>query len=370
MEPLSGAPRTHAGAALALRRGLLVLAAAAALTAVLGGLARVGVDALWGLHRIREHGPLFVLGVFGTVISLERAVALARPWGFAAPALGALAAITLVAGGPGAPWLASGSALALVGLNAAIVRRQSAPFTWLMLLGSVVLVVGDVLWTLGRPVFQVVGTWIAFFVLTIAAERLELSRLAPTPRWATRALVVLGVALAVSACVAALGWAPAARVLGLSMALLGAWQLRFDLARRTLRQPGLPRFAATGVLAGAAWLVATGVLLTSQGLSPGGPLYDAVLHGVFVGFVLSMVFAHAPIILPAVARVRVPYSAVLHVPLLVLHAGLVARVAGDLWPSPPVRQAGSVLNAVALALFALAVVIARLTEPASARPAA
>ena len=76
---------------------------------------------------------------------------------------------------------------------------------------------------------------------------------------------------------------------------IGAWELRFDLARRTVARPGLPRFAALGVLAGAAWLVVAGVLLVRHGLPPAGPMYDAVLHAVFVGFVLSMVFAHAPI---------------------------------------------------------------------------
>lgn len=350
-----------------LRRALLLVAAAGALTAVLGGLARVGVDVAFGLRVIREHGPLFVPGVLGTVIALERAVALGRPLAFVAPGLGAAAVVALLVQAPGVPWLVASSALALVALNAAIVRRQSAPFTWLMLLGSVVLAAGDLAWALGQPVFQVVSTWMAFLVLTIVAERLELSRLSPTPRWAGRALVGACVLFALGACAAALGVAGAPRALGVLMALLGAWQLRFDLARRTLRQPGLPRFCAAGVLAGAAWLVLTGSLLAVRGLPSGGDLYDAVLHGVFVGYVLSMIFAHAPIILPAVARVHVPFSPVLYVPLAVLHLGLAARIAGDLLPSPPVREVGAIGNAVALVLFVLAVLFARFAAPVTPR---
>lgn len=343
-----------------LRRGILVVVAAAALTAALAGLARLGYSIAWGPSRVMEHGPLFVLGAFGTVIGLERAVALARPWSFAAPALGAAAAVGMLAGLPWAPWAAAASSVALIAVNAAVVRRQSVAFTWVMLLGSALLAVGAVAWALGRTVFDVVPAWMGFFVLTIAAERLELSRLAPTPRWASRAIVALSLALALTASLAAFGVAGASRALGVALALVGAWQLRYDLARRTLRQRALPRFAASGVLLGAAWLVVTGALLARAPLPPAGPLYDAALHGVFVGYVLSMVFAHAPIILPAVARVKVPFHPVLYVPLAALHLGLLLRVAGDLTDRFAWRQHGGALNALSLALFFAAVLWSRL----------
>jgi hypothetical protein len=83
-----------------------------------------------------------VLGTFGTVIALERAVALGRPWAYVAPVLGAVGAVATLAGIAWSPWAATASALALVALNAAIVRRQAAAFTWLMLLGSAVLAPG------------------------------------------------------------------------------------------------------------------------------------------------------------------------------------------------------------------------------------
>lgn len=366
MESVSGAYRapdpTAARTAreLVLRRGLLLVVATALLSGVFAGLARLGIVFAWGPAYALAHGPLLVLGAFSTVIALERAVALGRGWALVAPGIGAAAAVAMLAGAPWAPWAATASALALVALNAAIVRRQAAAFTWLMLLGSAALLLGDVVWALGRPVSQVVPAWLAFFVLTIVAERLELSRLAPTPRSASVALVVLASLLALFACACALGHAPALRVLGVAMALVAAWQLRFNLARRMLRRPGLPRFAAMGVLLGAAWLLATGVLLASHELPPAGPLYDAALHGVFVGYVLSMVFAHAPIILPAVARIDVPFSSVLYAPLAVLHLGLAARVAGDLLGDFTLRQLGGVANALALGLFLLAVLYARL----------
>jgi len=342
-----------------VRRGLLLVAAATALTAVLAGLARLGVVVGWGPGYGPAHGPLFVLGTFGTVIGLERAVALGRGWGFAAPAAAAVACVAMLAELRWAPAAAAVAAVALAVVNAAIVARQAAVFTWLMLLAALVLVVGSVRWAMDWPVFQVVPAWIGFFVLTIAAERLELSRLAPTPRWARHLLVVVAIAVAITSCAGLVGGRAAQPALGVALALLAGWQLSFDLARRTVRRPGLPRFAAAGVLAGAAWLLASGAYLAGVPLPPAGPTYDAVVHGVMVGYVLSMVFAHAPIILPAVARVAVPFHPGLYLALAALHLGLVARVAGDLTGHATLRQVGAVGNGVALALFVIAVVAAR-----------
>ncbi|MBK6534022.1 MAG: hypothetical protein IPF99_31935 [Deltaproteobacteria bacterium] len=114
---------------LTLRRGLLLVIAATALTGVLAGLGRLGVLVAWGPRYAFDHGPLLVLGTFGTVIALERAVALGRPWAYVAPVLGAVGAVATLAGIAWAPWAATASALALVALNAAIVRKQAAAFT-------------------------------------------------------------------------------------------------------------------------------------------------------------------------------------------------------------------------------------------------
>jgi hypothetical protein len=341
------------------RRGLLLIVAATAFTAVLAGLARVGIGLAMGPAHAAHHGPLFVLGVFGTVIALERAVALAHPVAMLAPGLGAASAVAMLSGLAIAPALALTSAVALVVVNVAIVRRQAAAFTWLMLLGSAVLALGTFAWTRGAPLFTLMPSWMAFFVLTIVAERLELSRLAPAPAWAPRFLVGLCVSFAIAALVRIVGDSAVGWPFGLTMALIAGWQLRYDLARRTVRLQGLPRFTAIGVLLGACWLLATGLLFAFSDVPPAGPRYDAALHGVFVGFVLSMVFAHAPIILPAVARVALPFHPVLFVPLCVLHLGLLARVVGDVGGHSLLRQAGSVANALALALFLASTVIAR-----------
>ncbi|MFN3928718.1 MAG: hypothetical protein ACK4OK_03690, partial [Thermoflexus sp.] len=82
-----------------------------------------------------------------------------------------------------------------------------------------------------------------------------------------------------------------------------------------------------------------------------GPLYDARLHAVLVGFVFSMIFGHALIIFPAVLRVNLPFSRALYLPLALLHLSLLLRLAGDLGGIFEVRRWGGLLNGVAILLF-------------------
>jgi hypothetical protein len=346
-----GAASPKSSAEIAFRRTLLSIAAAAALVAMFAGLSRLGLGVPLSSHAM-DHGPILVVGVFGTLIALERAVALGQLWAYSAPLFGALAALAMLGTFRqlGA-LLAFGSALVIIAVNAAIVRRQSANYTWLMLIASLALAFGSGSWALGEPVATVVPAWLVFFVLTIVAERLELSRLGRTPVWASRLLVVLGFLVALTA-VGALAAAPVSvRLMGGLLALIACWELRFDLARRTLRSPGLPRFVALAVLLGVAWLLVAGLALLLFGLPPAGPVYDAILHAIFVGFVLSMVFAHAPIILPAVARVRLPFHRAFYLPLGLLHIALVCRMIGDFVGLPGHRQVGAAGNAIALGLF-------------------
>ena len=39
-----------------------------------------------------------------------------------------------------------------------------------------------------------------------------------------------------------------------------------------------------------------------------GPSYDAILHTAFLGFVMTMIFAHTPIVFPAVLHLPVAYT--------------------------------------------------------------
>ncbi len=344
-----------------LRRLAMLAVAGAAVVAVLAGLARIGIATTVGLANAGVHGPLFVVGVFGTLIAIERAVALsassASRWAYVAPATGVAFVVAMLARSEAAPVLAVCACGLQVGLNLVVIRRQSEPFTWMMALASCALTVGTLAWAHYRTIDAALPGWLVYFVGTIAAERLELARLAPPNPRATGALVGLVVlALAASSAVPSVGDG-AIRATGVALALIGAWQLRYDLALRTVRTRGLPRFAAIGVLAGAAWLVFGGALLVVSRLPAAGPLRDATIHAVLVGYVFSMVVAHAPIVVPAVARVALRYHPLLFLPLGLLHLSLGVRIAGDLARHAPLRRAGTLGNALALAVFVLSNVL-------------
>jgi len=337
------------------RYPLLVIGFVCLASGISGGLLRVGIGWLPAPEAAPAlHGVLMASGFFGTVISLERAVALAKLWAYGAPLAAGLGGLALLAGmpGPGFALMAMG-ALVLVAANAEIVHRQPALESATLGTAAACWLIGNVALLLGQPVPVAVPWWIAFFVLTIGGERLELSRYAPRPRAARHAFVAIAGAIALAALGAAFHASSAWRVQGVALLALAAWLWRYDIARITVRQQGLPRYIATSVLSGYLWLAVCGATLVVGGAMQAGPLYDLVLHALMLGFVFAMVFGHAPVILPAILRVAIPYGAWLYLPLALLHASLALRVAGDLAGHAGLRAAGAVGNAIAIAAFIL-----------------
>jgi hypothetical protein len=324
------------------------------------GLARLGwataPDAVTSLSP--DHGPLMVCGFFGTLIALERAVALARPWAYAAPALAALSAVALVMGAPDQV-VAIGfalAALALTALSVVVCVRQPALFTASIAIGSCAWTAGNLIWAAGHPVPEAVALWVSFFVFTIAGERLELTRLLPPRKGARPAFLAAGAAILIGAAV------PSPILLGVGLLALAIWLGVYDIARRTIRQHGLPQFSAACLLSGYVWLAAAGLLWAASGLAtdgflPGSSNYDAALHAIFVGFVFAMVFGHALIIFPAILRVTIPYHPVLYVPLVLLHLSLAARWIGDLAGADHYRLGGGIGHAAAIVLFLLLIAV-------------
>jgi hypothetical protein len=344
--------------ALAVRRmPLLAVGLLSMACGVWLGLVRLG----WNLplpwqDQLIAHGPLMVCGFLGTLISLERAVALGSRWGYAAPILVAAGSVALDLGPLGvfAPLLITAGSAVMVAIFVAVWRRQASLFVATMTIGALVWMCGNAQWLAGASIHRVVFWWLAFLVLTIAGERLELNRVL-RPTRVVRSAFIVAMATVLAGVVAA-RWRPepGVRVLGAGLLVLTAWLARYDVARRTVHQQGLTRFMAVSLLGGYMWLGVGGVIAASTGVAMPGVVYDAMLHAVFVGFVLSMVFAHAPLIFPAVLGLPLTYRPTLYLHVGVLHLSLLVRLVGDLveelgrW-----RSWGGLLNALALLLFML-----------------
>lgn len=338
---------------VALRLAALSLAPVALAAGIAGGLWRLGWTVPAGETLALLHGPLMVCGLFGMLIGLERAVALGKGWAYAAPILAASATATAVTGLPTvfAATFYLAASLVLAFGSAVIVRLQPALFTFAMLCGAIGWAAGNALWLAGTDIPGLVGWWLAFLLLTIAGERLDLSRLMPRRR-GREALFAVSVLLIGAGAVAGIADPAGARIFGLGLIVCALWLLRHDIARRNVRLAGAPRFFAVCMLAGYAWLAVAGALLLSGAANDAAFGYDMALHAVFIGFVFSMVFGHALIILPAITGWRLIYRPLLYAPLAMLHLSLLMRIGGGWLGSEMLRRESGMVTAIAILTFA------------------
>ena len=334
----------------AARIALLLLGAASLAAGVSGGLARVGFP-LSVPASAAFHGALMTGGFLGTVISLERAIAFGSALSLAAPLASGLGALCLLLGiAPLAQWLLLAAPLLLTAASVAIARRQPQPHTVLLVVAAGAWGVGNALFVHGAPADACATWWFTFLVLTIAAERLEMTRLMKRRAAAKPLFYALTAMLLAGAALATLRPAPGDAVFGLALVGMALWLATFDIARRTVRSDGLPRYAAVSLLAGYAWLGLGGLAWAATPFAASA-MRDAAMHALGLGFVFSMIFAHAPIIVPVVVRVSVRFTPAFYAPLALLHASLALRLVPGLLDADA-RRWGALLNAAAIALFA------------------
>ncbi|WP_280813051.1 hypothetical protein [Variovorax sp. TBS-050B] len=341
---------------IAARALLGALAILSLLSGIAGGLWRAGIALPdgrafpWAGQWLLAHAALMICGFFGTVIGIERAVALRHRAAFLAPLASGAGALCLALGQQAlGAWLCVVAAACFLAVGVVVVRRQAAPHTFLLLVGALAWAVGSLLFAQGRAGHAVLPWWFAFLVLTIAAERLEMTRLmkrrpgAAAALHAVLALLLLGAAWS--------GAAPRGGGLayGAALALLAAWLAVFDVARRTVRTHGLARYMAVCLLGGYAWLGVAGVAWAATAL--GWPARDVALHALGLGFVVGMVMGHAPVVLPAVARVKLAFGNFFYLAPAALHLSLLLRFAAGAF-SQPLHAAGAAGNAATLGFFA------------------
>lgn len=331
-----------------------LLAMANLLGALGGGLVRLGsleatsTGPAGGL-AVAAHGAIMMAGFFGTLIALERVVALRR--GLWVPALAGLGGVAVW----GLGWWRVGealwavSALGLFGLYVwAAVRRA---FSWPLAVeasGALALLTGTLGFAAGSLDLARLG-WSAFLVLTIAGERRELARLVRLPGWGSAAFVLIWVAIGLSLVIPALG--QTAFALGLwwsGMAGLAAWLLRFDVATRQWRARGWAGHTAICLSVGYVWL-ALAAAMAFFGLT-------MAWHLVWLGFVMAMVFGHAPIMMPALAGWRPEPTRWALLPLGLLGLSLVLRVVAIQGNWPGGLAAAGLGHALAFAVFAAVMV--------------
>src|SRR5512139_1196280 len=222
------------GERMKLRIPIVVCVIIALFAALWAALVRVG----WKMPALPtpiagQHGALMISAFLGTLISLERAVALQKKWAYAAPALSAVGGLALILGLPvevGRGLIVLGS-LGLVFVFGFMYRLHPTTDVVTMALGAVMWLVGNLLWLFGESIYNAVPWWAGFLILTICGERLELSRVLwlkqSSRTYFKIAVGLFTLGLIVSLFELGIGL----RVAGVGLIALGAWLLRFDIAR-------------------------------------------------------------------------------------------------------------------------------------------
>jgi hypothetical protein len=299
-----------------------------------------------------EHGQL-MLAFIGTVIGLERAVASGRSWAYLAPWLSGLGAVFLLLNMPmqSAALAVFLGSLVLIALFNVFLQTQRTDFMLVMGAGVVCWAIGNAAWLLGVLIPKLVLWWAGFLILTIVGERLEMSRLRRRSALAQGTFHFLIVLYIVTLVLSMFVHSVALRLNGLVLVAMAMWLIRHDIARVTIKRPGLPRFAAFSMLSGYFWMMSAGLFALVWGNMEVDLRYDAWTHAQFLGFAFVMIIAHAPIILPSLAGVKVTFTRLFYGPLLLLQASLLVRIVADILVWWPGRLWAGMINVAAVLAF-------------------
>lgn len=328
---------------------------------MMGGLQRLG----WALpylnsNAVTFHGPLMVCAFLGTVISLERAVAIGKAWAYFAPFAAGLGGLMLILNTSAyfAMLMLVISSVIYVTAMIHIYFRQRATHILVLFIGGVSWLIGNLIWFLELPIYLAVLWWVSFLVLTIAGERLELTRFLPPSHLSKHLFLLITLLLLVGAGI------PLVMTNGLNFVLfsfalgaLAVWLLWHDIARKTVKQQGVTRYIAVCLLSGYFWLLVGALIGINANPLTVGASYDAFLHTVFIGFVFSMIFGHAVIIVPAIFKVKISYNKTLYLALFALHSALFLRVLGDLLSIASYKKISGVLTVAALVFFLITILV-------------
>jgi hypothetical protein len=318
------------------------------LTAIWTGWLRIG----WVLplsQSAAQHGALMVGSFLSTLIFLERAVTFRQKWVLLLPFVNGLSVLFFALGHSSASLLCliAGSAGFWV-MCGYFIYKYKELYYYVFFAGAFCLLAGNVILYKTNFYPNAVNWWITFLLMTIVAERLELSRFLPLSKGQRVALMV-----SLAACLATL-FVPfhlyGNILFAGALVAVAVWLLRNDMAWRSLKVAGQHRYSASLLITGYVWLLVTaGWLVLGNRFAFS---YDAALHSFFIGFVFSMIFSHAPIILPAVLKLPIKlYRPSLYGWFYLLQASLVIRIAGDVLTNVDVRRVGGLLNGVAMLLF-------------------
>ncbi|MCA0365716.1 MAG: hypothetical protein LCH67_16870 [Bacteroidetes bacterium] len=332
---------------------IVPLALISLILGVIGGWIRLG----WGISLfnpvpVSQHGVFMVGGFLGTLVSLERVVTFHKPALFLIPFSFGISVLTFLTGhAPVSHILLMAGSIGYLVVCFVIFRKFKNEGDFLLALGAVFQFTGHFVLYKTQSYPMAFAAWMLFFLFTIVGERLELSRFLPRKKYQKTELYFWLISISVSSALYHYG---SSFILNISLIGLATWLLRNDISIINLKKQGSYKFLGISLLAGFCWLIITGLL----GFSESPLKYDALLHAFFIGFVLNMILAHAPVIFPAMLKINFkPFHPIFYLWLTLLNLSLLMRISGDLFTNNSIRITGGLLNGLSFAGYLVNVAI-------------
>jgi hypothetical protein len=281
-----------------------------------GGLTRMGVFKPFFQQPMLHHGGLMVVGFLASLIALERYFG-GGSWVAALSSLCfSLGGVALLFSGMVVNkvlWAAgSVSFLSWAFLNQ---HRFRTHFSTIFFTASAAFIgVGIYFYIQNSPTTFYSYAYTAFLTTFIVGERMDMLKISNAPRTA----YILAAASIPLAAVAILTAEKLLMATAFTIVLLTA--ARRDVALRFVRKKGFSRYLGLGLATAYSWLGLAAVLWLYTNS------FDTLIHVIFLGFAATMIFTHAPIILPAILRIPHFYSPHLYIPFTILQTSTVLRL--------------------------------------------
>ena len=306
-------------------------------------------------QTMAHHGFIMACSFLGTLIILERIVALKISWFYLFPVINGLSLPLFIA-----DQYFFGYILLSIGTLGLIVSyiifyiKYSEKYLLLMLAGAVLLQIGILLPIFGNLIAASVPYLFGFLLFTITGERLELGKFLPNKKM-KKPILYFGVSIFTLGIF--MNFHSSGHYLsGIGMIVLALWMLKYDIVNKSIKSHGIHKYVGITLFTGYIWLLISGILMTANLSSVF--YYDALLHSFFLGFTFLMIFAHAPIIFPGVAGFTFrPFHKSLYFWVILLNAFLLLRIISDIGVFIEIRKISGLLNGLTIIGFFVNLVI-------------
>ncbi|MGW8121544.1 hypothetical protein ACV07N_02715 [Roseivirga echinicomitans] len=315
---------------------------------LLTGWLRMGWDIpMYGMAGF--HGVLMVGGFLGSLICFENAVAVKRPWAYLAPILSGLSVFAFILNEASLGYLLQiAASLMLVIIHVVLVNSTKGYDILLPLIGAMCWLAGNVLLYQTQFYPTVFPWWIAFILFTIVGESLKLSSFLKVPKKYKYLLYVLVLSILVGFMMPFHGIGQT--VVAYGIIGVAIWLLSFDMARVLLKRTGHDLYTGVTLTLGYVWLLVSALFMIF--VDNGAFALDALLHSFFLGFTISVVFGHGPLVFPTLlGKTGHRFHKLLWLWLGIFQLSVITRITADLLTMPLLRKWAGMVNGVIILFF-------------------